>query len=105
MAHLCYLLTKILFIYLFITPTLQSVRYGFPPDTLHVNNDDEIVSKGRIIDNENALHEFIRSKRSAQPVDDTVAASKSSSSIKSSDETNLRTMVCHIHTLACTRID
>lgn len=104
MAHSCYLLL----IFLFVTPTLQSVRHGFPPELLHMNNEDEMVQIGRIVSNGNELNQFIRAKRNAQPAaaaaaaaanattaDDAIGASKSSSSVKSSDQKNIETMVSH----------
>lgn len=85
MARLCYLI--ILPIFVLIIPTIQSYRYGDPPDLLHLNGDDEVslnaINGPRIIksiDGESALHDFIRSKRSADLTKSTSASASTKTS-------------------------
>lgn len=94
MARLCYLLIEMLLTFLFIVPSMESVRHGFPPDLLHVEHDKLTDKHVRMInaDNANDLHQFVRSKRSVD-TKGLSAKSKSRPLLKSSDQKNITTMV------------
>lgn len=67
MARLNCLLLRLFPLLCLILPTLQSARYGFPPDFLHVDMQDEGQSQlGRRIDSAYGFNEFVRSKRSVK---------------------------------------
>lgn len=67
MARLNCLLLRLFPLLCLILPTLQSARYGFAPDFLHVDMQDEGQSQsGRRIDSAYGFNEFVRSKRSVK---------------------------------------
>lgn len=67
MARLRCLLLRLFPLLCLISPTLQSVRYGFPPDALHVDMQDERQSStGKLIDSVYGFEELIRTKRNVK---------------------------------------
>lgn len=67
MARMYFLLFSL---FCFILPTLQSVRHGFPPDSLFVEMNDEMHLENKVrainVNNEFEFNQLIRSKRNVK---------------------------------------